>query len=341
MGRIADPIDALAARTPPLLALVVAVAAVSTSAVLVRWTSAGSTVTAFYRVLFTTLLLVPLAGTRYGTAFRRLAPRDGLIAAVTGVALAVHFAAWFESLRWTSVAASVTLVQAQPAFVAVGAWLLLDERVGRRTALGVAVAIGGMALLSAGDLVSGAVVTGERPLYGNGLAILGAAAAAAYVLVGRSLRQRVPLLPYVTVVYAACAMALLATVVGGAVGAASGEGMGAAVAASLFDHPPRDWLLFIAMAIGPGLLGHTVINWALAHVESSVVSVSLLGEPIGATLLGVLLLGERVGAVTLVGGAIVLAGVALTVRAREDADGDGPDPDPAGPHGDEPPDPPE
>jgi drug/metabolite transporter (DMT)-like permease len=341
VGRIADPVDALADQTPPLLALVVAVAAVSTSAVLVRWTSAGSTVTAFYRVLFTTLLLVPLAGTRYGTAFRRLAPRDGLIAAVTGVALAVHFAAWFESLRWTSVAASVTLVQAQPAFVAVGAWLLLDERVDRRTALGVAVAIGGMALLSAGELVSGAVVTGERPLYGNALAILGAAAAAAYVLVGRSLRQRVPLLPYVTVVYAACAIALLATVVGGAVGAASVEEIGAALATRLFDHPPRDWLLFLAMAVGPGLLGHTVINWALAHVESSVVSVSLLGEPIGATLLGVLLLGERVGAVTLVGGAIVLAGVALTVRARDDADGDGPDPDPAGPHGDEPPDPPE
>ncbi|WP_276261398.1 DMT family transporter [Haloglomus litoreum] len=353
-------LDALADRTPPLLALVVAVAAVSTSAVLVRWTSAPSAVTAFYRVLFTTLLLVPLAATRYGAAFRRLAPRDGLIAAVTGVALAIHFAAWFESLRWTSIAASVTLVQAQPAFVAVGAWLLLDERVDARTALGVAVALGGMALLSAGDLVSGAVVTGRRPLYGmallsagdlvsgavvtgrrplygNALAVLGAAAAAAYVLVGRSLRQRVPLLPYVTVVYAACTLALLVFVVAGALGDAAGGGTAAGrIAASLFDHPPQDWVLFLAMAVGPGLLGHTVVNWALAHVESSVVSVSLLGEPVGATLLGVVLLDERVGAVTLVGGAIILAGVALTAQAREtDAGADG---EPAGPHGDEPPD---
>lgn len=339
MERIADPVDALAERTPPLLALVVAVGAVSTSAVLVRWTTAPSAVTAFYRVLFTTLLLLPLAGTRYGGAFRRLAPRDGLVAAVTGVALAVHFAAWFESLRWTSIAASVTLVQAQPAFVVVGAWLLLDERVGRRTALGVAVAIGGMALLSAGDLVGGAVVAGPRPLYGNALAVLGAAAAAAYVLVGRSLRQRVPLLPYVTVVYAACALALLVAVVVGALGDAGGGGASAAVGAALFDHPPSDWLLFLAMAVGPGLLGHTVVNWALAHVESSVVSVSLLGEPVGATLLGVLLLGERVGTVTLVGGAVVLGGVALTAHAREASDEDRDEgSDPTGPHGDEPPD---
>jgi len=336
-----DPVAALAERTPPLLALVVAVAAVSTSAVLVRWAAAPSAVTAFYRVLFTTLLLVPLAGTRYGDAFRRLAPRDGLVAAVTGIALAVHFAAWFESLRWTSVAASVTLVQAQPAFVAVGAWLALDERVDRLTALGVVVALAGMALLSAGELLSGAAVAGDRPLYGNALAVLGAAAAAAYVLVGRTLRQRVPLLPYVTVVYAACAMALLVFVVGGALGGAEGSllrpGSGAvgAVADTLFDHPRADWLLFLAMAVGPGLLGHTVVNWALAHVESSVVSVSLLGEPVGATLLGVVLLGEVVGPVTVVGGAVVLAGVAVTARARDTPESSGGEP--AGPHGDEPP----
>jgi drug/metabolite transporter (DMT)-like permease len=326
-------LDALADRTPPLLALVVAVAAVSTSAVLVRWATAPAAVTAFYRVLFTTLLLAPLAATRYGAAFRRLAPRDGLTAAVTGVALAVHFAAWFESLEWTSIAASVTLVQAQPAFVAVGAWLFLDERVGARTALGVAVALGGMALLSAGDLLAGAAVAGPRPLYGNALAVLGAVAAAAYFLVGRSLRQRVPLLPYVTVVYAACALALLAFVAGSVV---QGDG---SVAARLFDHPSRDWLLFLAMAVGPGLFGHTVLNWALAHVESSVVSVSLLGEPVGATLLGVALLGEVVGPVTVLGGAVVLAGVALTTRAREaEDDADATDDGPAGPHADEPPD---
>jgi drug/metabolite transporter (DMT)-like permease len=335
---VGGPLDALGARTPPLAALVVAVLAVSTSAVLVRWSGAPSAVKAFYRVLFTTLLLAPVALTRYGGAFRRLSRRDAAVAAVTGVALALHFAAWFESLRWTSVAASVTLVQAQPAFVAVGAWLLLDERVGSRTAVGVAVALAGMVLLSAGDLLAGSLATGARPLYGNALAVVGAMAAAAYVLAGRSLRQRVALLPYVTVVYAACAASLLVVVVAGALGGVGGGEMDiadalAVVAARLLDYPAREWLLFLGMAVGPGLLGHTVVNWALAHVESSVVSVSLLGEPVGATLLAALLLGERVAPLTLVGGAVVLAGVALTARSRDDGSG------PAGPHGDEEPGP--
>jgi drug/metabolite transporter (DMT)-like permease len=331
----AGSLDALAERTPPLAALAVAVGAVSTSAVLVRWSSAPSAVTAFYRVLFTTLLLAPLARTRYGVSFGRLARRDGAVAAVTGVALAIHFAAWFESLRWTSVAASVTLVQAQPVFVALGAWLLLDERVGRWTAAGIAVALTGMVLLSAASS-TGDLIGGSRPLYGNGLAVLGAAAAAGYVLVGRSLRQRVPLLPYVTVVYGACTATLFVAVVAGALGGVGGGGMAGmsdAVVARLFDHPLRDWLLFLAMAVGPGLLGHTVINWALAHVRSAVVSVSLLGEPVGATLLGFLLLGEGVGLVTLVGGAVVLAGVATTSQARREG-GEGPEQS-----ADEPPDP--
>jgi drug/metabolite transporter (DMT)-like permease len=313
----AGPLDGLAARTPPLAALGVAIAAVSTSAILVRWSSAPSSVMAFYRVLFTTLLLAPFALTRHGAAFRRLSARDAAVAAATGVALALHFATWFESLRWTSVAASVTLVQSQPAFVALGAWAVLDERVTRGTVAGIGLALLGMVVLSAADLLGGGAATGARPLYGNALAVAGAAAAAVYVLVGRSLRQRVALLPYVTVVYTACAAALLVVTL---VGATTGNAPG--VTAYLFDYSTRDWLLFLGMAVGPGLFGHTVLNWALAHVESSVVSVSLLGEPIGSALLAALLLDERIGLFTAVGGVVVLAGVAVTARSRRTAPAD-------------------
>ena len=105
---------------PPLAALGVAILAISTGAILVRLSDAPSAVAAFYRVLFTTLPLLPVAVWRYRSAFRRLDGRDLLGATLAGLALAVHFAAWFESLEWTSVAASVTLVQSQPLFVAVG-----------------------------------------------------------------------------------------------------------------------------------------------------------------------------------------------------------------------------
>ncbi|WP_226012510.1 DMT family transporter [Halomicrobium salinisoli] len=288
-------------RVSPRVTLGVAVLAVSTSAILVRWSEAPSSVAAFYRVLFTTLLVAPAATLRRPGWHRRLSRRQTAAAALSGLALAVHFAAWFESLAWTSVAASVTLVQAQPVFVVVGAAVLLDERVTRRTVAGVAVALAGMVAMSLGDLLSGGAV-GPRPLYGNALALLGAVAAAAYVLAGRSLRQRLPLLPYVTVVYAVAAAGLLAVVL--------------ATGRPLAGHAAREWLLFLAMAIGPGILGHTLVNWSLAHVRSSLVSVTLLGEPVGSALLALLLLSEAPGPWTVAGGTVVLAGIVVTARGR-------------------------
>jgi drug/metabolite transporter (DMT)-like permease len=305
-----NPVERVETAVPPLAALAVAVLAVSTSAILVRWSGAPSLVKAFYRVLFTTLLLAPFAFTRYGSALRSLSVRDLLVACGSGLALALHFATWFESLNWTSVAASVTLVQSQPVFVAVGATLLLDERVARTKAAGIAVALVGMVLMS---LAKGGSA-GPRPLYGNALAVVGAVMVAAYYLAGRSLRQRVPLVPYVVVVYGVCAVALFAFLLGDTLAA------GRAVGPALFDYPAEEWLLFLGMAVGPGIFGHTVFNWALAHLEASVVSVSLLGEPVGSTLLAVVLLSEVPGVATLVGGAIVLGGIYLTTRARKEGD---------------------
>ncbi|HET7324735.1 MAG TPA: DMT family transporter [Halococcus sp.] len=287
---------------PPLVALAVAVVAVSTSAILIRYSSAPSLVKAFYRVLFATLLLVPIAVSRHREAFRRLSGRDWLVASAGGIALALHFAVWFESLQWTSVAASVTIVQSQVLFVAIGAALFLSEHVTRRTLAGIVIALCGIAVMSIGDALTGTNVAGTAPLYGNALALVGAVCAAGYVLVGRSLRQRIPLIPYVIVVYSVCAVVLF--------------GLTVASGAALFDYPPHEWLLFLGMAVGPGLFGHTVLNWALAHVESSVVSVSLLGEPIASALLALVLLGEVPSTITIVGGAVVLLGISITARVR-------------------------
>jgi drug/metabolite transporter (DMT)-like permease len=285
----------------PAAGLAVAILAISTGAILVRLSDAPSSVAAFYRVLFTTLPLVPLAAWRYRDAFASIGRRDLAFATLSGVFLAVHFAAWFESLAWTSVAASVTLVQSQPLFVAVGAWLLLSEDLTARTVVGILVAVAGIVTMSMGDLLGG-VLVGPAPLYGNGLALLGAVMAAGYVLAGRSLRQRVPLVPYVVVVYGVCAVVLLGIVL--------------AQGAPLSGYESREWLLFAGLALGPGLFGHTVINWALAHLESSLVSVSLLGEPIGSTILALVVLSEAPTAFAVGGGAVVLVGIALTATAR-------------------------
>ncbi|MEE6210472.1 DMT family transporter [Salarchaeum sp. III] len=292
-----------------MAALAVAVAAVSTSAILVEASSAPSLVKAFYRVLFTTACILPFAR-GHGDAIRSFDRADLAVAVVSGVALALHFAAWFESLNWTSVAASVTLVQTQPLFVALGAAVLLGERLTRRMLAGILVAVAGAAVMALGEpALGGASVLstflGSGALYGDLLAVAGALAASVYVLAGRSLRQRVALVPYTLVVYSVCTLTLLGFVL------AAGH--------PLLSYPAPEWALFAAMALGPGLFGHTVVNWALEHVESSVVSVSLLGEPLGSTLLALLVFAEVPGAATIVGGAVVLAGITATARARQSA----------------------
>ncbi len=285
----------------PFAALAFAVFAGSTSAILVRWSHAPSSVAALYRVVFTTAIVAPIAFVSYREEFARLSRRDLGFAVIAGVALAVHFAAWFESLNHTSVAASVTLVQTQPIFVAMGAALVLGERVSKETAIGIAVAIVGAAAMSLGD--AGEAPISDATMYGNALALLGALTVAGYVLAGRSIRQRVSLFPYVTVVYTACAATLFVLV------GAQGH--------DFVAYPAREWLLFLGMAVGPGVFGHTVINWVLEHLESVVVSVAWLGEPVGSTILALALLAEVPDSITVAGGLIVLAGIYVTTIERE------------------------
>lgn len=278
----------------------VAVVAVSTSAILVDASSAPSLVKACYRVLFMTALVAPFA-VREREEFSRVAGTDWALVTVAGALLALHFATWFASIELTSIAASTTLVQTQPAFVAVGAWLLLDERASFRVAGGILVAIAGSVLLSAGDFLGGTTV-GSNPLLGNGLAVVGAASAAGYVLAGRSVRQRLSLAPYVFVVYGVCTVVLFAV--------AASQGL------PLLSYPAHEWALFLGMAVGPGIFGHTVINWALEHVESTVVSVALLGEPVGSALLALVIFGEVPGEFTILGGGVILLGIAVTTVGR-------------------------
>ncbi len=283
-----------------MAAVAVAVVAVSTSAILVELSDAPRVLKAGYRVLFTTAFVAPFAF-RERREFSDISGADWLVVSVAGVLLAVHFASWFASIEFTSIAASTTLVQPQPAFVAVGAWLLLDERVGARIVGGIIVAIAGSVLLSVGDFLTGSAF-GPAPNLGNALAVVGAVAGAGYVLAGRSVRQRLSLAPYVFAVYGVCTVVLFA----GAV----------ALGLPLVDYPPREWALFVGMAVGPGLFGHTLVNWALKYVESSVVSVSLLGEPVGSTLLALAIFGQVPGLFTVAGGAVVLVGIAVTTTGR-------------------------
>jgi drug/metabolite transporter (DMT)-like permease len=286
-------------RNVALLAM--GVVAVSFSAILIREAHAPALTIALYRNAIAAAIVVPAALARRREELRRLTRRQVAIAAGAGALLAAHFATWIASLSYTTIAASVVLVTASPILVAAASARLFDERVGRTAFAGILVGLCGAAVVSGGDLF----VLSARAAGGDLLAMAGAVAAAGYFVAGRRLRQDVSVLTYVALVYATCAVILWPTAV--------------IAGARLGGFPARTWGLFLLMALIPQMLGHTVFNYLLRDVSATVVAVSIMGEPVGATLLALAFFGEVPPWTAVLGGVLVLAGiyVAVTGQARE------------------------
>jgi len=221
------------------------------------------------------------------------------VAVGAGAMLALHFWSWNSSIGLTTVAASVVLVNLQPAFVAIISALWLGEPPGRRQVGGIVLAMAGAFVVAAQDLGDPGP-SGGRALLGDALAVVGAITAALYYSVGRRLRQTLGLWPYVGLVYGACLATLLLIAL--------------VLRVPLAPQPPRELAIFAALAAGPMMLGHTGMNWALKYLPAYVVNLTVLGEPVGATLLAALVpsIGELPTVWTILGGALILAGVLVT-----------------------------
>lgn len=285
------------------LALVFGILAVSTASTFVRFAQAGapSLVIAAGRLGIATLVLAPWALTRYGAALRSLSRRDLALGLLAGIFLALHFATWITSLEHTSVVSSVVIVTTSPLWVALLSPLVLRERLSRATVIGIALALtGGVVVGLAGPAGAGGGGAHPKALLGDFLALVGAWMMAGYLLVGRRLRERLPLVPYVFVVYGMAAIVLLGACV------VTGQG-----AAGL----PRDtWLWIALLALVPQLLGHSTFNWALAHLPAAVVSVGLLGEPVGSAILAYIFLAEAPRPLEVGGAVLILAGIVVATR---------------------------
>jgi drug/metabolite transporter (DMT)-like permease len=286
------------------LVLVLAVLGVSLSGPLVRLSHAHPLAIAAWRLAFSLVVIaVALLVTGEWREWRRVTRGELGIALGAGAMLALHFWSWNSSVALTSVAASVVLVNTQPIVVALLSAVWLHEAPSRRQWIGIAVAMLGALIVAVPDLLGSADGTPHpRALLGDLLALGGALTAALYFVAGRRLRSSLSLWPYVGLVYGTCLVVLLALVV--------------ATRAPLAAQPPRELAIFAALALGPMLLGHTGLNWALKHSPAYVVNLTLLGEPVGATLIAATLPGirELPGPATLMGGAVVLAGILLTAR---------------------------
>jgi drug/metabolite transporter (DMT)-like permease len=291
----------------PTVVLCLALVGISFAAPLVRLSHAHPLTIAIWRLGFSLIFIaIALAVTGSWRQWRRLDRRGALLAAGAGVMLAVHFWTWNASVSLTTVAASVVLVNMQPAIVALLSAGWLHEPPTWRQWTGIAVAMMGALVVAAPDLGAAAATTDG--LLGDTLALIGAATAACYVVVGRRLRTTLDIWPYVAMVYGTCFVVLI--------------GLAASVHAPVLAQPPREVGIFLALAVGPMLLGHTGLNWALKYLPAYVVNLTLLGEPVGATFLAALLPGirELPNVATFAGGALILGGIYVasrTMRAAE------------------------
>jgi drug/metabolite transporter (DMT)-like permease len=280
----------------PTLGLAVSALAISTSAPLVLATTADPVAIALLRVAFMAALVAgALVAFSRGRGMR-LPRREAALLLALGVVLGLHFALWIPSVRLTTVTASVVIVTSHPLLVAAAAHFWLNEKASPATIAGILLALLGVAVILGTDLA--------RPdLTGDLLAVGGAVTLGIYLLVGRQKRRAgLPVLVYTTYVYAGAALTLLCAAI--------------LLRSPVFPISDRDLTFILAMALVPGMLGHTLYNWALRYLRATVVSVSIVFEPIGASLIALAVFGAQPPPGTALGGAITIAGILLVTRAE-------------------------
>lgn len=287
-------------------AILGAILAVSTASIFIRFAqqNAPSLVIAAFRLTFASLILAPLALTRHRAELHSLTRRELLLALLSGIFLALHFATWISSLEYTTVASSVVLVSTSPLWVALLAPLFLRERLTRSALIGMTLALiggvsialsdsctwqNGLACPSLAEFVKGSA------FFGNSLALAGAWTVAGYLLIGRSLRAKMSLVPYIFVVYSMAAVVLIIIML------AAGE--------TPLGYPPLTYVWMLLLALVPQLIGHSTYNWALRYMPAALVAVTTLGEPIGSTILAYFILREAPTWIKIGGAVMILTGI--------------------------------
>ena len=251
------------------------------------------------RLTVAALILTPITLVRSRPELHQLSRRDLGLALISGIFLTIHFATWISSLAYTSIASSTALVATNPIFVALASWLILRERLRVGIWVGVVVTLAGSLLIALSDSSAG---HGSAPLWGDLLALLGAVTVSGYFLIGRQLRSRVSLLPYIWLVYTTAALGLLLVI------GLSGQ--------SLLGLPAMGYLLIFGLAVGPQLLGHSAFNWAIKYLSPTLVTIAILGEPISSALLALLIFQQPLQLLQLIGGGTLLAGIVIATLAE-------------------------
>ncbi|MCG7312761.1 DMT family transporter [Priestia flexa] len=268
--------------------------ALSTSAIFVKVADAPAAITAFYRLLFATVMLLPflLVNQNNRKELRLLSKKQWGLGLLSGIFLAAHYVLWFESLNYTSVASSTVIVTLQPLFSVIGGYFLFKERFSKGAIIGCLVAISGSIVIGWQDFqISG------QALFGDILAFIAAGIITAYFFIGQHVRKSLSLIPYSVISYGSSTVLLGVFVF--------------TQQTPFFNYSVQTWWSFIGLAFVATILGQTIFNWLLKWLSTSIISMSILGETIGTCILAYFILGEVISLQQGMGIALILIGLAL------------------------------
>ena len=276
--------------------LVAALVAVAHAAIFVRLADVDPLVTAAYRMLIASLVLLPLAAVTARQEIRKLDKREWKLIGGAAVFLALHFATWIASLDFTSIANSVVLVTLTPVWLVVWAVVALRQPPGRRIWLAVGLALAGSAVMG-----SGSARVGMESLFGDGLALVGGILFVGFLLLAEAARRTIGIVAFVTLVYSGAAILLWAAVF--------------ALSLPLVGLSLETYLAFIGLGLVSQIIGHTGFNWAVRAISPMVLALLFLTEPLLSTALGWFYFGEGFARETAIGGVLILAAIYFGVRA--------------------------
>jgi drug/metabolite transporter (DMT)-like permease len=281
----------------PIIPLIVGIFAISFSPILVKYSAAPVSVQSMYRLLFTILLMLPF-GKNHFSKIPLISKKSWLMLGLSGFFLALHFILWMESLHYTTIASSTILMSLEPVIVMSGAFIFFKEKSNSLALFGMLIALVGAVYVAWGDMG-----LSKSNIFGDILSILGTVSISIGMLIAQHLLKRTTFYLYSFFVFlAAFIVFFLFNLIMGI---------------SMIHYPLEEWGLFFLLAIGPTVFGHLVFNWMLQYVKASTISMCVLGEPIGASILAGILFHQMISIFQIVGGIIIILGLYLYFKSNQ------------------------
>ena len=263
------------------LIIILGTISISMSAIFGRMSTAPSVILVFYRMLFAVLLLLPVVLTKCKDELKNLNRQDVLRCACSGMFLGMHFTLYFQSLKFTSIAAAVVLVNMEVFFVALVMMFVWHEKIPFKGLIGIIVAFLGTVIIAMADMGGGTNV-----VLGDIFAFIGSLCVAIYTMIGKKCRERLSTSVYTCFVYGF-----------------------AATGTSFVGHDPMNLAYAFGMTIFCTFLGHSVYSWGLKYLSASYITTIKLLEPLFAAVLGFFFFGEIPGVLVVVGGCVIIGGI--------------------------------